>query len=229
MGVHGGQPGGVKGLRAGRAVLLALACAALGVLLPACDDPRRKEFEAAVAQLDAAGDRGDWSTVLAMIDDRSWPHLEQVLQRARTATRTDLDQLSLGDRYEVIIARHLLTPEQLRTYTARDYVRASVEAGIWATSEEDDAADLGNVVVRGDYATVERLDLKGKPTGEFDYWYLSNRVWKIDLSRGSAVTTIWLEQLWHEYHIAPNDLMVQIIGQHTGRAVSRDIWNPPAR
>jgi hypothetical protein len=202
-----------------RAVLLALACAALGVLLPACDDPRRKEF-------DAAGDRGDWPTVLAMIDDRSWPHLEQVLQRARTATRTDLDQLSLGDRYEVIIARHLLTPEQLRTSSAQDYVRASVEAGCWNTSEEDDNAFYGRARVHGDYATVELLDMKGKPTGDFDYWYLSNKVWKIDLSRGRAVTTIWLEQLWHEYHIAPNDLMVMILEQNTGREVSPEIWAP---
>lgn len=205
------------------ATVLALAT------LTACSDPATEEFKQAFKQFDAAGDRGDWSTVLAMIDERSLPHQELVLRRARTATFDDLTNLPLGDRFDVIMLRQVLTPEQLRTCTAEESIRATVEAGLWASSDEDDKAWYGKVKVKGDYATVQLLDIHSKPTGDHETWRRVNRVWKIDLASGNEASTIRLEQLWEEHRISPKDLIEYIVAERTQREVAPDIWEPKGK
>jgi hypothetical protein len=119
-----------------KSIVVGLVMCVLAVAGPAgCNDETEQELNQTFDAAMEAGTRRDADTVLRLTCPESLERYKQTLKLAWSGSGDHLRQLPTGEFMEIVWLRHVMSPEELRTATPEQALRAQVASGFYA--EED--------------------------------------------------------------------------------------------
>lgn len=206
------------------ACLAALLFAALG---PAgCDDDVSQDVRDAFNEFNSAMSRHDADTAMKYIDPKNFEHEDQLLTIARSGSRSQIDRLTMLERWEVTIMRNRLKPDELRTMTGQEYFRKSLTEG-WVDDEDDAKVTIGKISYKSPRAYGE-LIYDGDSTDLRLQFVRVEGKWMIDLDALDKLENRVLERLAAMLRRSEDSIIFDRESRESGRHVDSSIWdNPP--
>ncbi|MBS0197850.1 MAG: hypothetical protein JSR77_13930 [Planctomycetes bacterium] len=200
-----------------------VASAVAAVVLCGCNDPEAGEVEMCYSAIYHCCDSRDAECVLKLLAPASIAYYDRLLGIARTANREQVEALRPTERLEVLKMRQFATRPELAAFDASSYIRFIVSRGVWAGGEKP---RISNVKVRGDTATANIRDEKGKATHhKFDFVKVDG-MWKIDWNRSDDMWDEYIEKDARRERMSVNNLLFFIIEEESEMPVKADIWEP---
>lgn len=174
---------------------------------------------------------GDGAAASRLTASDTHAYLKQTLDRALTMQARDLQALPLLDQIAVLMLRHNMKPQALRSMRESDPVAFAVSQRAFDMNEVEklEAAEFS---VNGSHAQAPISNLKGSPIPVNVHFKEEAGTWRFDLLSSIAPFRAVFESqagLFKNLNGADgnNAVVPLIIHIITGRAPDPNIWNPP--
>ncbi|MCC6677251.1 MAG: hypothetical protein IT436_08905 [Phycisphaerales bacterium] len=207
------------------AILGLVALLLFPFLLVAGCDSEAAEVVATDKAYDRAIDSQNGAAAVEFLSKDSVAFLDRMVETARVEWKDQLKARPFHERYEILRARLLYKPAELKQANGRSYYTRLVDEGwVWSTSE----ARRTKVAVANSKA---RATITYKYRGDREtfrgYWVFEDGKWKEDLVLdGGEIDQFAREQSARE-RISEDQLLVRMLEDETERDVPDSIWEAP--
>lgn len=214
--------------RALRIVCLAFGLLVFGSMLGGCEEQKeRKRLFAAYGEWHRAVEARNADAAMKFVHSRSFEFYDSIIHKARTAKTTEVQGLTPGDRFDVLLLRHEVPPAELKKLTGEQMIRLMFERGYWSDNDGNPANNFGPLKFGKGYATASLFDYNGKPSRYNVYFLLENDSWKMDFSRSNDWFSQQLEDFAAKHNADTNAAIMAVLYDITGRRVDPKVWMPP--
>jgi hypothetical protein len=132
--------------------------------------------------------------------------------------------LSISGRTNVLMMRHRVGKDQLKSMNGKKIVAYAVDQG-WIGEEGVKRAGVTDVEVSGSAATA-KVTVNGQKSDEMFHFAKHDGKWTIDLVPNLPRADVLFQKMASESGQGENEFLFQILGLLTGRPVTDAIWQP---
>jgi hypothetical protein len=207
-----------------RTVLVATVLFALPPAVPAAEPTDEEAVRAAFAAYRTAILAHAGEDAAAEVTASSLAMYQRYADRARTATKAEVEKLPLMDRFQVIYFRHRVPREQLLKTTGEALFVHAVSRN-WVGEGGVQKTSLGAIAVDGAKATGRVLSA-GKPTPLTFVFAKENGAWKLDLEPLTKVAASSFALVAKQRELDENAFIVLMTEMASGERVSPVVWLP---
>ncbi len=214
-------------LSAGRLFTLLFALCSL-FSLTGCEQAARQQLLADIKARQAALDSQDSQQAMRYMAPDSYAYFDKMMVLARTAPRQQVERMAPSEMYNVLAIRAELEPEEVKSFTGRQYVDVSIARGFWSGDTEapddrpekieflDGAAIITWRIVDTDYRYREHYT-KDASTG----------MWLLDLSRETDSHDQFFRHFATDMGISEQDAVVLGVQEGIKKEMPESAWDPP--
>lgn len=197
-----------------------------------CNDETEHELNQSLKAMMQAGSQRNADAFLDVTCPDSLDRYTQTVRMAWNGKPDHVRQLPTGEFVEIVWIRHIMEPEAIKTATARDVIRATVETGFYSYDEPGFRMFIENAKVssNGKRAT-------GDLVIEFPWYRDKQRVafskgergWRIEMDSLIDASGRYLDRIItrRDVNIDRETATVQLIRDETGSRPRRDILRVP--
>ena len=154
------------------------------------------------------------------LDSHSIAYFNKILENVRSADSVALESLSLPEKFNVLMVRHLSTKKEIMALTPQKLAAFNYTHG-WGGKDDLQDATLGKVKIKNNTATAP-LVKDGKKTDTTYTFYLEGSEWKIDITpfvhEGEKDFQDMLQGK------SENEFIFGMLELMSGKTPSRSIW-----
>jgi hypothetical protein len=207
-------------------LVVALLCSLALLALPACHPEEEEDVRAAWEQLGAAFNARNGEAAAAALATQSIRYFDRIMDLARTAGRQAMEELPIGERWEVVRIRNRCTTAEIKKMDGRGLLVYGTTQGWFIDDPDDPVTTLGRIKVSGTSARAEIL-FGDEPSDIWYDFYKEESGWKLDMTRGDERRNELMTRAMKRMGVHPSDFIVVYEEIDSGKAVRRDIWDPP--
>lgn len=138
------------GMHTLKIIVLGVVLSLLALAGPAgCNDETEDELNATLKAMMDAGTRRDADAFVAMVCPDSLDRYTQTVRMAWNGKADHVRQLPTGEFVEVVWIRHTMEPEAIKSATAIEVLRTTVESGFYSYDEPDFRMFIKNAKLSG--------------------------------------------------------------------------------
>lgn len=168
----------------------------------------------------------DGAAAADLVTEQTWSLYREQANHALTAERAFLMDSDLVDRVSILLLRHGMTSEQLRTMTGKEIFAHAVDRG-WIGEESTAKLRLTNYRINRGIAYADVVGRGGRPSGVTMRFVQQEGGWRVDVldmlktSRSAVALAVALSGMTQE------EFLYNTLEDGTGRRPGPGIWNPP--
>jgi len=167
-------------------------------------------------------DKGD--EAFQCLDKRTRDYFAKMLQLVKTASRDEVEQLSLMDKMQVLIMRNNVPKSELLSMTGDELLIYAINHGMVGKNGTSNL-EAGTIIVEGGFGKVEMV-VRGKNSGLFYHFYKEDGQWKLDLTSSFPAAQAALNTVIQQSGQSENDFILNIIRMTSRTKQNDDIWEP---
>jgi hypothetical protein len=147
----------------------------------------------------------------------------EIRDLALTATREQVQRMSIAKQVTVLGMRVRIDPEQLKNMSGRDLFIHAVDHGwIGKTSATDEG--ITGIVVTGDHARAEATNA-GEPVGVYLHFIKEDGAWRLDMMQLMKVANAAFDAMQAQSGLNEEEFVTRVIETVTSERLSEDDWN----
>lgn len=167
----------------------------------------------------------DGATAYSVIDKNTRGAYDQYIKLVLNAEEDEVRSLGLMDKFQVILIRHRLDGELLKTMTGQDLFIYAVDHG-WVGKESASRLGLGDIEVEGEFAQAIAVSNGEVTKMKFDF-YLEDNEWKFDIMKLTQYSEPALKMMQVSNDLSEEEFAFQMSEMVSGIPVDTDtIFNP---
>ncbi|MCD8533383.1 MAG: hypothetical protein LR011_00775 [Verrucomicrobia bacterium] len=151
-------------------------------------------------------------------------HYNLVADLARTATRSQLEQESLGRCFSILKTRLNIPADELKSLTGRDIVARNYTDPALDPSQSPKRS-LGSIIIVDNRATVA-ASYENDADSSKNYFIKETDGWKIDGISALEDAEKKLEARRQSLGLQKTEFVKKLLEQSRGQAISENIWLP---
>ncbi|MEM1446010.1 MAG: hypothetical protein AAGF84_08150 [Planctomycetota bacterium] len=166
----------------------------------------------------------DGLTAVGLVSQSTLTYYDRGVDWILHADEAETKALSLLDRFLVVITRHRIPADELRTMTGRDLCVVGVDRG-WTSDESTSAMRMGDLKVfnRSAKGTLVTNEGRAPDLVQFD---LEAGSWKLDLIPMLRVAEPGMKQIIEQTGMTENEFLFFAAGMDSGGTPTSAIWQP---
>lgn len=172
------------------------------------------------AILDQNGEKAVKLLSQATIDE-----YQSYVDLALAAERQALEELSFINRMQVLILRHRIPVEVLRTLDGRSAIVHAVDRD-WIGKDGVIRTELGKISIASRRATAE-VEIGGRKVPSRFQFRQEDGAWKFDLVSLLRDTNLAMKQAARQAGMEEDEFLFTILESVSGKKVDDGIWTPP--
>ncbi|HUR57302.1 MAG TPA: hypothetical protein VM029_06310 [Opitutaceae bacterium] len=189
-----------------------------------CCAAERDDVQAAFDGYKSAILSQDGARAAELVSERTLAEYQRYVDWARDADRETLQSLSLINRFQVIILRHRIPPEELRKLEGRTAFIYAVDHD-WIGKNAVIRTSLGEIDASEGRATATVLIGGRKAPNRFQF-IREKQQWRFDLLPLMQDSSVAFQALAKQRGIAEDELIFNLVETVSGKKVPEGIWNP---
>jgi hypothetical protein len=214
-------------LAAGRLFTLFFALCSL-LSLTGCEQAARQQLLADIKARQAAQAARDSQQAMRYFAPESFTYFDKMMGLARTSSRQQVEAMALSQMYNVLAIRAELEPDEVKSFTGRQYVDVSIARGFWSGDTEvpddhpekieflDGAAIITWRIVDTDFRYREYY-VKDAGTG----------IWLVDVSRETESHDQIFRDFAMDLGISERESVVIGVEEGIKKEMPESAWDPP--
>lgn len=198
--------------------LLCLFLLSFSLVLPAQDNASAIQEVFTSYQAAVVNDKG--LEAAQYLDSHSIDYFKKILENVRSSDSIALETLSLPEKFNVLMVRHLSTKKEIMALTPQKLAAFNYANG-WGGKDKLQDATLGKVKIKNDSATAP-LVKEGKKTETIYTFYHEGSDWKIDITPFVHEGEKDFQEMLQGKN--ENEFIFGMLELMSGKTPSRSIW-----
>ena len=209
-----------------------LAIAVVACALSGCGDaPPGESADQAAVDVQAAWDElksaslsNQGSVAADRVTKATHDHYAEIRDLALTATRDQLQGMSIAKQVTVLSMRVRIEPERLKEMSGRDLYIHAVDQG-WIGKNSASEEGITGIVVTGDHAKAE-ITNAGEPVGQYMHFTREDGAWRLDVMQLMMLANAAFDAMQEQSGLSEEEFITRLIETVTSRRLTEDDWNP---
>jgi hypothetical protein len=153
------------------------------------------------------------------LDSHSMDHFKMILEKVLGADSLAIEALSLSDKFNVLVIRHMATKKEILAFTPATMTAFAFNHGMGKSDLE--GATLGKAKIKGNNAKVPLMK-DGKKTDEEYEFNLEEGHWKIDITSSMAKAELEMKEMLMGQD--ENEFIFGMLELMSGKTPTNSIW-----
>ena len=156
------------------------------------------------------------------LDSISMNYFKKILENVKHADSVKMESLSLPEKFNVLMVRHLSTKKEILALTPGKLAAFNYANG-WGGKDKLQDATLGKLKIKNQSASAFLVN-EGKKTETSYNFNFENKEWKINITPFINDSEKEIGDMIQGQN--PNEFMFGMLELMTGKAPTRAIWKP---
>jgi len=165
-------------------------------------------------------DKGD--EAIKFVDSRTIKYYSDILELVKNADSAKVNSLSLLDKLLVFTIRHLISKEDILSFSGKGLLVYSIKSGMVGKNSVANNS-IGNVTINNDFAKGQ-LITNGQEDPFYYHFYKEGGQWKIDLTSIISNSTLAFKKMVEESGQSENEYLFYLLEISTGKKPGQEIW-----
>jgi hypothetical protein len=167
-------------------------------------------------------DKGE--EAMKYVDSRTIAYYDNLIELVRTADSTELESLSMLDKFMVLVVRYRTTKEDILAFDGNDLLVYAINSGMVGKSSVANNS-IGEVTIVDEFASGNFINNGNVSPFDFHFYY-ENGGWRVDLTSIFVVSETAFKQVIAQSGMPENEFLISTL-QATGEKKSDgNIWEP---
>ncbi len=194
-------------------------------LLVGCKANEEKLIRKTLSDYKAAVLKDNGNEAVKYVDSQTIAYYQSLQEKAITLDSTDIERMRMMDKYQLILMKHLLKPEELRMMDGRKIFAFLIDSRT-INKESVIKLNLGKIQIHENSAVAQMLINKNIAVGLDFLFYKEGSNWKLNIIQLFRIIEPYIIDLMTKNDIDEHTLYDLVGMELNGNFLNNSVWHP---